>query len=295
MKDNGKGGGVLGNALTKSLSLVMKGSNLSTIAAMDGSFSLNKVPAGTYYVIPQLAGYVSPIGQLSQKERMQAGDAAMKALANGAEKVEVQADSTAIVNIELVRGASISGTIRYDDGSPAPGVTPVLLSLGVNGKWSELPPPSMLPTVTSDDGQFRFSGLPTGRYSVKAALPTSAATMGIGLSSLSMHVNTGDALVAYSGDVLWERDLKPIELKAGTERAGVDIVFPVNGLHSVSGTVVAMADGHSINTGSVELEDPSTKASVRMTMIGRDGSFQFDYVPEGTYRVEVTGALDVES
>jgi len=33
---------------------------------------------------------------------------------------------------------------------------------------------------------------------------------------------------------------------------------------------------------------------LRVTMIGKDGSFQFNYVPDGTYRLQVTGAADME-
>lgn len=290
----GGGGGILGNALTKTLSTMMKGSNLSAMTAMDGSFSLEKVPPGTYYVIPQLAGYVSPIGQLTQKERMTASEATLKAVASAAQKIEVQPGGTTTLELELTRGASIGGRVRYDDGSPAPGVTPVLLSLDANGKWVDLPPPSLLPITTGDDGRFRFAGLPAGKYAVKAALPTTAASMGIGLSSLSMHMNTGDALIAYSGDVFRESDVKPVEVKVGAERTDLEIVFPVSGLHSVSGIVVALADGHAVNTGSVELEDAGTKIALRTTMIGKDGSFHFNYVPDGSYRVDVTSAMDVQ-
>jgi hypothetical protein len=295
MKSDAKGGGgILGNALTKTLSTMMKGSNLSAMTAMDGSFSLEKVPPGTYYVIPQLTGYVSPIGQLTQKERMTASEATLKTVASAAQKIEVQPNGTTTLELELTRGASIGGRVRYDDGSPASGVTPVLLSLDANGKWIDLPAPSLLPTTTGDDGRFRFSGLPAGKYAVKAALPTTAASMGIGLSSLSMHMNTGDALIAYSGGVFRESDVKPVEVKVGAERTDLEIVFPVSGLHSISGSVVAMADGHAVNTGSVELEDAGTKIAVRTAMIGKDGSFHFNYVPDGSYRVDVTSAMDVQ-
>jgi hypothetical protein len=293
--DAGKGGGLLGNALAKTLSLAMKGSSLSTMTAIDGTFALEKVPPGTYYVIPQLAGYVSPIGELSQKERMSVSDAVMNAVAASAQRIEVQPNGDVSLDVELVRGASIAGRVRYDDGTPASGVTPVLISLDSDGKWKDLPPSSMVPTPTGDDGRFRFSGLPAGRYAVKAALPTTAASMGIGLGSLSVHLNTGDALVAYSGNAMWERDVKPLEIKQGAERTDLEVVFPVSGLHSISGVVVAMADGHPINTGSIDLQDPATKATLRTAMIGKDGKFQFNYVPDGSYRVQVTSALDMEA
>jgi hypothetical protein len=55
------------------------------------------------------------------------------------------------------------------------------------------------------------------------------------------------ALSVYSGNVFREKDAKPIEVTAGSERDGADITIPLLGLHSVSGTVTALADGHTIN------------------------------------------------
>jgi hypothetical protein len=284
-----------GKLMTQAMGAMMKGSNLSTMTAMDGSFSLDKVAAGTYYVIPQFAGYLSPMGQLSQKERMKADSAAMKAVESEAQKVVVTPGSTANLDFELDRGAAIGGTVHYDDGSPAPGVTPVLMLLEKDGKWNELPPSTMMPLTTDDQGHYRFAGLPPGKYAVKAALPTNSASMGMG-ASFAMHINMGDALVVYSGGAVWMKDVKPVELGSGDNRDDVDVTFPIDGLHVISGTVVAKSDQHPVNTGMVELQDPSDKTNkLRTTMIGKDGSFQFNYVPDGTYRVQVTGAADVEA
>src|ERR1019366_10612064 len=54
--------------MAQAMSAVMKGSNLSTLTGLDGSFSLEKVPAATYYVVAQLPGYLSPLTQLSMME-----------------------------------------------------------------------------------------------------------------------------------------------------------------------------------------------------------------------------------
>jgi hypothetical protein len=295
-KDGSQGVHDFGSLLGKGLAAMMSGSNLSTLTAIDGNFAMDKVPPGTYYVIAQMAGYLSPISQFSQKERMMASDAVLMAVEHSAQKIVVQPNGTISIDIQLDRGAAISGRVRYDDGSPAPGVTPVLISLGKDGKWKEMPSAGMLPAATDDQGHYRIAGLPAGKYAVKAALPTMAASMGLGMGSISMHMNMGDALVAYSGDALWQKDIKPIELKAGDNTDGVDITFPINGLHVISGTVVAKSDGHAVNAGTVALEDAADKTQqLRMTTIGKDGSFQFNYVPDGAYRVEVTSAGDMNA
>src|SRR5579859_2579414 len=47
-------------AFEKGFEAGMKGSNTSAMTALDGTFSLDKVPPGTYYVVVQLPGYTSP-------------------------------------------------------------------------------------------------------------------------------------------------------------------------------------------------------------------------------------------
>ena len=292
--NQGKEGMDFGKLISQSMRMMMNGSNLTAMTALDGSFTLDKIPPGTYYLIPQYAGYLSPIGQLTMQERMAAGTATLEAVESKAQKVVVASGSTANLDIQLERGAAIGGAIRYDDGSPAPGVTPSLMLLDKDGKWKDLPPSSMTPMVTDDQGHYRISGLPAGKYAVKAALPTTSASMGIGLRGISMHMNLGDALVVYSGGAVWMKDVKPVEVGAGDARNDVDVTFPIDGLHVVSGTVVAKSDQHPVNSGMVELQDPSDKTiKLRTTMVGKDGSFQFNYVPDGTYRLQVTTAGDM--
>jgi hypothetical protein len=281
----------------KSLSVVfstlMKGSNLAALAGIDGSFSLDKVPAGTYYVVAQLPGYQSPLSQFSQAERMKADPETLRAVEGAAEKIVVGPDQAARVELRLERGSSLSGSVRYDDGSPAPGVSPILISQQKDGKWKDLAL-SMVPTPTDDRGRFRFYGLPPGKYAVKAALPTTQASMGLGTGSMAMHMNMGDALVVYSGGTTREKDVKPVEVGSGDEVDGIEIIFPLSGLHAIAGTVVAKSDNHPVNAGAISLLDAETKAVVRTAMLDREGSFRLNYVPEGQYTLKVSGAADTE-
>lgn len=283
----------LGKAFSVVLSSMLKGSGLSTLTGLDGSFVLDHVPVGTYYVVAQLPGYESPLSQFSQKERMKSSADTLKAVEAVAEKIEVQANQPAHVDLRLERGASLSGAVHYDDGSPAPGVTPILMVQQPDGTWKDLSI-SMMPTPTDDMGRFRFYGLLPGKYAVKTSLPTMQASMGLGPESLAVHMNAADALVVYSGGVLRQKDVKPVEVGSGASVDGVELTFPLSDLHKITGTVVAKADGHPVNSGSVSLLDPDTKTSMRMALIGRDGTFQFNYVPDGQYTLQVSGAADTE-
>jgi hypothetical protein len=281
--------------MSEAMKTVLKGSSLSTLAALDGSFSLDKVPPGTYYVIAQLPGYQSPLSQFSTQERTQAGADTMKAVKSAAEKIVVQASQSAHIDVRLERGASLSGVIRYDDGSPASGVSPILMAQQTDGKWKDLAI-ALMPSITDDRGHYRFYGLAGGKYAVKATLPTIQASSGLGsgAGSISLHMNTGDALVVYSGGALRQKDVKPIEVAKGDEVDGVDITFPLSDLHVVSGSVVAKSDTHPVNAGTVTIVDSETHDPARTTMIDREGSFRFNYVPDGQYVLKVSGAADVE-
>jgi len=284
----------MAKALAKSMSQAQKGTGLTAISAIDGSFEMPKVPAGTYYVVAQLNGYLSPLSALSAEDRFGDGTEAVNHIQAQAEKIVVQG-APVRVDIRLERGGSISGVIRYDDGSPAAGVTPVLLVMQEDGKWKQTSVPgTTLSTAADDDrGHYRISGLAKGKYAIKATLPTMQSIQGLA-GAFDSHFNSSDALAVYSGGVFREKEIKPIEVGLGDEVDGVDIVFPVDNLHLVSGTVVAKTDNHPINSCGVILIDPGTKDTMRTTQIEEGGSFQFNYVPEGQYELAIKHAGDAD-
>jgi hypothetical protein len=285
-------------ALTSALKSAMKnifdGSDLQTLTGLDGSFQLDKVPAGTYYVVSQLQGYRSPLSTLSQEERMQPDAATFATITRQTQKIVVTPGQTMKMRIELDRGATLSGRITYSDGSPAPNVAPALLWRAKDGEWTQVFT-SALPVPTDDQGAFRFLGLPPGQYAVKAALPTEQMIIGIGLGQMSTHRATGDALVVYSGGALRDADIKPIELAAGENRTGVSLMFPLNGLHTISGIVVAAPDHHPVNAGTIELDEAGDASPLRTLQIKNDGSFVLHYVLDGAYVLNVKRAADTQA
>jgi hypothetical protein len=284
----------LAKVLAKSMNQTRKGTGLSAISSIDGSFEMPRVPPGTYYVVAELSGYLSPLSALSTGDRMSGGANAIKKVQAQAEKIIVQ-DAPVRIDLRLERGGSISGVIRYDDGSPAANVKAVRMVMQEDGKWIvDTFNPSM-PAPTSDDrGHYRIGGLARGKYAVKVELPTNQSISGLGPGSFNLHSNIGDALVVYSGRVLREKDIKPIEVGAGEDVDGVDLVFPVDNLHLVSGTVTAKTDNHPLNAGWVNLHDAETGATLRHTKIEEDGSFKFNYVPEGEYELATSRAGDTD-
>jgi hypothetical protein len=281
-------------ALKSALKNIFEGSDLQTLTGLDGSFQLDKVPAGTYYVISQLRGYRSPLSALSQEQRMQPDATTFAAITRQAQRIVVASGQTIQARIELDRGATLSGRITYSDGSPAQNVTPALLLRAKDGGWTQVFT-SALPVPTDDQGAFHFLGLPPGKYAVKAPLPTEQMIIGVGLGQMSTHLATGDALVVYSGAALQEADIKPIELAAGESRTGISLTFPLNGLHTISGTVVAAPDHHPVNAGTIELQEAGNASPLRTLQIKNDGTFALHYVLDGAYVLKVKRAADTQA
>ena len=90
--------------------------------------SIPNVPPGDYYLLAEKIGYISP-GHLPwgpyylTKEEEDS-------LAKQVTPITVAANRTTAVDTFLTRGASISGLVRFDDGSPyAEGLVALMLSL----------------------------------------------------------------------------------------------------------------------------------------------------------------------
>jgi hypothetical protein len=81
-------------------------------------------------------------------------------------------------------------------------------------------------------------------------------------------------------------------VNAGEVASGVDITIPLDGLHTVAGTVNALADGHPLGRAIVRLLYADDREKARQISPLQDGSFSFEYVPEGKYIVQVSEAQD---
>jgi len=274
---------------------------------LDGSFFFPRVKPGTYFLIADYAGYVSPIANLSLAEIRSKEPSDIQKVEKALVQIAVAANKDSAQDIQLERGAAISGTIRYDDGSPANGLEAMVLRRGDDGKMSPVslnlsgqmrlamaPPTAGL--ETNDLGHYRVSGLPPGKYVLKVTLPTTLSSygglFGGGHQMASFRIDDSVALSVYSGNVFREKDSKPIEMVSGSEHNDVDITIPLLGLHAVSGSITALSDGQPIEQGVARLlfADDKTKLLSFYLESSEDGRFNFRFVPEGEYVLHVEGA-----
>jgi hypothetical protein len=265
---------------------------------LDGSFTIPKVIPGTYYVVADKLGYAPP-ASLSRDDLEgyeHAPKIATDAFAAALTPVIVAANRITAVDVTLNKGAAISGTVRFDDGEPDTQTEVWLLRRDGSGMWAPFAVQKVwlftTGAITDDQGNFRLAGLPAGEYLLGTSLGTELIKANNGGSDQSEGGYY--SLGIYFGDGMRQRDAKVIKLKDGEESNGDNITIPLAKLHSVSGTVISIATGATVNTAQVELHyaDDDSLAAEAGTSGDRD-EFNFLYVPGGDYTLKVTHASDV--
>lgn len=249
-----------------------RGSGFATTGS-DGSFRIEGISPGDYYAEVIMPGYLQPLraGRRDFPEFTKTDLARLNALLT---RVTVTAGQTAAVQVTIYRGATVSGTVTYDDGSPAPGIRIASLALtpGTSGQPAAAQQSAFSSTAQTDDrGQFRLMGLDDGTFTIFAA-PRSSFPI-------------------YYGNTIERSSAKKLELHAGEEVSGADIQIPAAGMHRVSGFVVSQPDGRPVPRVALQMRLRSGDvASLLTAFTAADGSFTFTAVPDGKFTVQVSGA-----
>ncbi|MGB9417444.1 MAG: carboxypeptidase regulatory-like domain-containing protein [Acidobacteriaceae bacterium] len=269
---------------------------------LDGSFTIPKVAPGAYYVVAYKSGYLSPLSTLSEDALKHPTPEDHKRIAGILPRIVVEAGLPASVEVRLERGSAISGTVLFDDGSPASGLPVHALVRRKDGQketWSPLRPMPfalMADVYTDDLGRYRLTGLQSREYMVEVVLQLQQMNFASapGESGGSSSINNVASLSFYSGSATRKADAKPFKLSANEENSGEDITIPLAKLHTITGEIVAAHDGHVLNQGNVKLLDAGDKSEVETGKLERaDGKFHLLFVPEGNYILRVDTAADV--
>jgi hypothetical protein len=279
---------------TKSHAFDQKARNSYAAATgLDGSYEIDGVAPGDYYVLPRLPGYLDPFDQVLS-ELGNSESPTQDALDKILTRITVAPNRPVSADLTLVRGSSLSGVVRFDDGGAAINVAIELFLKDASGKWKKYSNRSGdegfsaigFASHTDDRGHFYEPSLPSGTYAVEirlqeiALLPSSI----LGGNSVDTADTHGNALRVYDGDKFRLKDATPIKLGEGEDRTDIDITIPTAGLHSIRGSVSAK-NGDTVDRGMVELADPDDKTILRTTSIQPDGTFSFNNLPSGTYTI----------
>jgi hypothetical protein len=259
------------------------------VTDLDGRFRMEAVQPGRYFAFATLEGYLDPVLGLDP--------ARLNALNSDEERhlysieqwkdhlteVIVAAHRVSEISVQIERAAEISGTVTFDDGSPAIGMRFQLFRKTEKTGWTSVGLPLMdtwsIRAVSDGHGHYSVTNLPAGEYAVCTLMPTEAEEA---------------AARVCLGNVFRRKDAKTVKVAVGESAGGVDIEIPLSGLHTVAGTVSALPDGHALGRGTVRLLYADDREKARETSLVEDGTFSFEYVAEGKYILQVSGAQDAE-
>ncbi len=258
----------------------------------EGEFTATVAP-GDYYVTAGSTGYVAERALLQAAVNAGADPAALLA---GIPQVHVDANGAASVTVTIERGATISGKVQWEDGSPAAGVA---INAVLGSPTGTTVTPGQMPAAlqaiqspgggsnfatTDDRGVFRIAGLPTGEYLLRTVIqpPTQLGGVGRGLQF-------GSPIRLYSPGAFRRADAKSVTVKGGEERNDVRMTIDLRALRTVSGHVGSATAGLSVASGRVTLNDPNDK-DLQLYGTIANGEFAVRYVPAGSYSLQVSGA-----
>lgn len=264
---------------------------------LDGSFAVAGVRPGVYYVIAVQNGYINSLEELRMLPAEESSNQEKRAkLLKKLPTISVESSQPLVINVTLMRGGSISGTVVYDDGSPACSIRLSVL-YRFQDQWKEFPSDGeeFNPASISDDaGHYRLNGLPTGEYIVKADLQITngAAKLRPG-SGHFFYLPQDFDLIFYSGNTSRPSEAVGFQLGEGESRSGEDIEISLGRLHSISGHLTAASDGHLLSAGNVTLLNADDRSQFASTSLPHDETaFNFHFVPEGDYILRVEWAED---
>jgi hypothetical protein len=283
-------------ALAEAMKMIGKTNMVQTQTGTDGAYTATDIAPGDYYLFASLSGYVSPMNQV---QALISAGADIKKPLPGVQVVHVTAEHTMTGDVTIERGAAVSGTILWDDGSPVTGaimaVAPVKDEAKPPTQFGMLAVASVLSALSiSDDlGHFRLSGLAPGDYVIKATVQSGQQTgLGTGMNLSKLMAVT--PLVVYLPAAFHKSDAKTLTLHAAEDLRDQVMTLNLGGMHSVSGRVSSLVDRHGINSGTVRLQDTVDKDFSRSASLDANGQFTVNYVPPGTYTMKVTDAEDTE-
>jgi hypothetical protein len=265
-----------------------------TTTDLNGMFTVSDLSPGTYLVLAWMPGYVSPLAQLADGTDLRAHF--LQTLETVLPQVEVKGHQTSTIDVTLRRGAIVTGSVTYDDGSPAVGFhvkamfPPGTKNSGRTLLLSDTAAEAHGFDITDDRGHFRLSGLPAGSFVI--AISPGGFTRGCGIFGGSCRImvtppNSG-LFKIYSGNVLRLRDAKAFYVVEGGQRDDLDIVIPLMKLHQVAGVVIAKSDGHPLKGGSVQLLYADDNSIAQTAHVNEDGTFVLNLVQDGTYQLKVS-------
>jgi hypothetical protein len=205
----------------------------------DGNFDFPSIPASTYYAFATLSGYASPSSTLPRESSFGVPKhlyATTQVLDAMLDKVTIVPDTATEIVFSLQVGGSISGTVFWQDGSPATN-TPLTVTLITDDNrqcdyW--LTPMEDMPFFdepeisTDSDGNFKLAGLFAGKYAIGARVPRFLPYVRKNLlwGGVPPTINCNSSFY-WTGNTPNHEDAVPVVVPSGTHISNVDLILPM--------------------------------------------------------------------
>jgi hypothetical protein len=278
----------------------MKKTNIATaLTDLNGAYTATDLAPGDYYLFGSTAGYISPLNTV--QAALAAGADPKKPLA-GIPIVHVVADRSSVGDVTITRGAAVSGTVLWDDGTP---VTQAHVAVVAAQAEPKEPPTQFamlaiggglmsLLAITDDQGHFRLAGLAPGDYLVSATLQANTGLNMTGGSMNFSHIMSQKPIVVYAPAAFHKTAAKSFTLHGSDTITDLIVTINLGGTHNVSGRIGSAEDHHSLNSATVTLTDAADKEFLRSASVDAAGNYTITFVPSATYNLTVTDAADTE-
>ncbi len=244
----------------------------------DGKFTLENLPAGSYYLRPEIPGFVFP----NEKDTKSFGYEGKQIVLEAGENIE-NAD------LKLVRGAVVTGRLTDSEGKPLIGEQIRLETFNekderVYARYDFYSGQGM----TDDRGVYRFYGLKAGKYLVSFGLDGKKGgineTNGVTKKSYYSRI--------YYPSVQNQKDAKIVELNAGEAAENIDLrTGKKSPAFTISGTLYDEETGKSFEKSRTVVAaipgDEDAEGSFGNDSVKADGSFSLKGFLPGKYILSI--------
>jgi hypothetical protein len=269
------------------------GSQVDTTAAGDdGRFGFGGLHPGVYYVHAVKAGYLPTTFGAMRPEQLPSA--------------VVLAPSRCRANIllKMWRGGVIAGTVRSDRGAAEVGIRIGVWRYRMVGGRRVLTASPAHWTETNTRGDYRLFGLVPGEYLVAAlrrpALPRPPLAGTTEQGTRARAAARGSELIAavYYPNAPTSETAVPISVGAAAQRLGIDFYLSPVATGVIVGAVLpdALRSVAALQLrGRLDaLVSHSVPGSATSFTIGKDGTFEVEAIPPGSYELTVS-TVDVRS
>ena len=244
------------------------------IAASDGTYIFDKLPAGAYTVRASASGFAPQ----AYRQRPN-GDGVPVGLAN--------AQRITDIDFALRIAGVLAGRILDEDRRPFAGASVDALVSRLENSQAVLV--SVGNTVTDDRGEFRLAGLPEGDYYVSAFDPAFAEA---GDETGPLRYSA-----TYYPGVVQADDARRVRVTPGSSAAPIEFALRIVRPARVSGIITAPGRKQLLS-GAVMMTpvnaDGLTAVPSDDVRIDPDGRFTFRNVPPGQYQIRARAEVDKE-